>query len=122
MHVELDRAFRGVEANSPQAAHHHVNGKPQEPELRELPPEVAAVLMIVGLLGMVLPGPTGTPLFLAGASAFVPGLFQPIERWTRRRFPTVYRHGREQLDRFLDDMEHRYPTNSLARKALQAQR
>jgi hypothetical protein len=105
MHVEQDRQARRTRP---------VNGAPHEPELRELPPEVAAVLMIVGLLGIILPGPTGTPLFLAGASAFVPGLFQPVERWTRRRFPNIYRAGRAQLDRFLDDLERRYPTNSLA--------
>lgn len=72
------------------------------------------MLMIIGLLGIILPGPTGAPLFLAGASAFVPGLFQPMERWARKRFPTLYHHGRGQLDRFLDDLERRYPTNSLA--------
>lgn len=103
--------------------HQHANGrhaKPstndtaQEPELRELPPEVAVMLMVIGILGIILPGPTGTPLFVAGASAFAPGLCRPMERWFRKRFPMIYREGRGQLDRFLDDLDRRYPTNSLA--------
>jgi hypothetical protein len=34
--------------------------------IRRLPPEVGAVLITVGVAGVILPGPVGMPLLLAG--------------------------------------------------------
>jgi hypothetical protein len=80
--------------------------------LRKLPPEVGVVLMGAGLLGVILPGPVGTPLVLAGGLVLVPGAFQNAERWIARKFPAMHRAGMKYVDRFLDDFERRYPPQS----------
>ncbi|MFN0053386.1 MAG: hypothetical protein ACKV0T_14475 [Planctomycetales bacterium] len=77
--------------------------------IRQLPPEVGAVLMGVGLLGVILPGPFGTPLILAGGLVLVPGTFGKMERWVQKRFPRMHRSGMKYVDRFIDDFEKRYP-------------
>jgi hypothetical protein len=79
--------------------------------LRKLPPEVGVVLMGVGVLGVMLPGPMGTPLVLAGGLVLVPGAFHGTERWVARKFPSMHRAGMKYVDRFLDDFERRYPPN-----------
>jgi hypothetical protein len=77
--------------------------------LRLLPREVGAVLLGFGVAGLVLPGPFGTPLILAGGLVLAPRLFHRTERWFERRFPNAHRAGRRHVDRFLDDFERRYP-------------
>lgn len=79
--------------------------------LRKLPPEVGVVLMGVGILGVMLPGPMGTPLVLAGGLVLVPRAFHGTERWVARKFPAMHRAGMKYVDRFLDDFERRYPSN-----------
>jgi hypothetical protein len=32
-----------------------------------------------------------------------------VEGWFRRRFPSIHRKGRGQIERFLSDLERRYP-------------
>jgi hypothetical protein len=77
--------------------------------LRLLPREVGAVLLGFGVAGLILPGPFGTPLLLAGGLVLAPRLFHRTERWFERRFPNAHREGRRHVDRFLDDFERRYP-------------
>ncbi len=45
--------------------------------LRRLPPEVGAVLLSVGVAGLILPGPFGTPFLLAGGVDPGPAIFLP---------------------------------------------
>ena len=77
--------------------------------LRLLPPEVGAVLMTVGVAGLILPGPWGTPFILAGGLVLAPRYFHRAELWMQRRFPTMHKSGRHHVDRFIDDFEKRYP-------------
>lgn len=77
--------------------------------IRRLPPEVGAVLITVGVAGIILPGPVGTPLLLAGGLALMPSVFGRLERWVERRYPTLHGHGMRHVDRFIDDLEKRFP-------------
>jgi len=77
--------------------------------IRRLPPEVGAVLMTVGVAGIVLPGPVGTPLLLAGGLVLMPGIFDKFERWVGKRYPKLHGHGMKYVDRFIDDFERRFP-------------
>jgi len=77
--------------------------------LRLLPPEVGAVLVTVGIGGLILPGPFGTPFILAGGLVLAPRYFHRAEQWVQKKFPNAHRAGRRRLDRFIDDFEKRYP-------------
>jgi hypothetical protein len=78
-------------------------------KLRRLPPEVGTVLVGVGVLGMILPGLVGTPILIAGAVVLVPTVFDKCDRWTQKRFPQSHRIGMRYVERFIDDLEKRYP-------------
>jgi hypothetical protein len=77
--------------------------------LRRLPPEVGAVLLAVGVVGVLVPGPVGTPLLLAGGLALMPGVFGRFERWVERKYPAMHNEGMKHVGRFVDDLEKRYP-------------
>jgi hypothetical protein len=77
--------------------------------IRRLPPEVGAVLIAVGVVGVILPGPIGAPFLLAGGLVLVPGFFGRFERWFERRMPTLHWAGMRNVDRFLDNFEKRFP-------------
>jgi hypothetical protein len=81
-----------------------------ESKLKTLPPEVGALLVAIGVAGILLPGPVGSPFLIAGGVALWPGLFGRIETWYRHRFPRSHRHGMVVIERFIADMEKRYPT------------
>jgi hypothetical protein len=67
------------------------------------------MLLSVGALGFVLPGVMGTPAIIAGGLVLWPRTFGGVEGWLRRRHPGLYHRGMQQLGRFLDDLEQRYP-------------
>jgi hypothetical protein len=77
--------------------------------IKELPREVGVMLVSVGVLGFVLPGIMGTPALVAGGLVLWPGAFGAMDQWLRRRNPVLYDRGMQQLGRFLDDFESRYP-------------
>ena len=77
--------------------------------LGHLPPEMATLLMIAGAAGVVLPGPVGTPLLIAGCVMMWPKTFRPIELWFSRRFPKFHREGVVQIKEFVADLKLRFP-------------
>jgi hypothetical protein len=77
--------------------------------LEKLPPEIGALLIVVGVAGILLPGPVGTPFLVAGGIAFWPSAFQKTEDWLQRVAPGLYDEGMRQMERFLADLERRYP-------------
>jgi hypothetical protein len=77
--------------------------------IKDLPKEVGVLLVSVGVLGWVLPGMAGTPALLAGGLVLWPGAFGKLEGWFQCRYPKLYDQGIQQIDRYLDDMDRRYP-------------
>jgi hypothetical protein len=78
--------------------------------LLEMPREVGWLMVSIGVMGVALPGIVGTPALLAGGLMLWPKGFRAVNAWVRRRFPKTHEHGVEQLIRYLDDMERRYPS------------
>jgi hypothetical protein len=77
--------------------------------IKDLPKEVGVMLVSIGALGVILPGVMGTPAIIAGGLVLWPGTFGSVQEWLRRRNPGLYHRGMQQLGRFLDDLERRYP-------------
>ena len=80
--------------------------------IRDLPPEIAVLLISVGCLGFVLPGVVGTPAIVAGGLVLWPSKFARVEAWFEKQFPKIHHKSMEQMNRFLDDLERRYPTRT----------
>lgn len=77
--------------------------------LRELPREVGTMLVSVGVLGFVLPGMMGTPALIAGGLVLWPKAFSRVDNWFQRRYPALHQQGMQQVCRYLDDLERRFP-------------
>jgi hypothetical protein len=77
--------------------------------LKKLPPEIGALLIIVGTAGILLPGPVGTPFLVAGGLALWPSGFRRVEGWLQRLAPRMFEVGVGQIEHFLADLERRYP-------------
>jgi hypothetical protein len=73
-----------------------------------LPKDLGVMLVSAGLIGFVLPGP-GAPALVAGGLILWPKGFGKVERWVRKRFPEAHRKGMGHVNRFLTDLERRYP-------------
>jgi hypothetical protein len=80
--------------------------------LGRLPPEIGMLLIISGIAGVLLPGPVGTPLLIAGGVTLWPKTFEPIERWFSQRFPSVHQEGVFQIKEFISDLQKRFPDKS----------
>jgi hypothetical protein len=89
-------------------------GQPEEAEaavrrLEELPRELGVLLASVGIFGFVLPGIAGTPALIAGGLVLWPKTFGKVEGWFSHRFPVAHRASMQQIGRFLDDLDRRFP-------------
>lgn len=82
--------------------------------LLDMPREVGWLMVSIGVMGVALPGIVGTPALLAGGLMLWPKGFRAVNSWVRKRFPKTHEHGVEQMIRYLDDMERRYPTQKQA--------
>ena len=78
--------------------------------LHALPKELGVLLLIVGVSGLLLPGPVGSPFLLMGGVILWPRAFDRLEGKFQRRFPKAHRQSMKQLRRFIDDLERRYPS------------
>jgi Putative transmembrane protein (PGPGW) len=79
-----------------------------------LPKELGVMLVSAGVIGVVLPGP-GAPALVAGGLILWPEAFGKAERWFRKRFPQTHRQGMGHVNRFLTDLERRYPGSTRPR-------
>jgi hypothetical protein len=77
-------------------------------KIKELPKELGVMLLTAGIVGFILPGP-GTPAIIAGGLVLWPEAFGKIESWLERSHPQVHKQGVRQINRFLNDLEKRYP-------------
>jgi hypothetical protein len=78
--------------------------------LEKLPKEIAILLIVAGIGGLLLPGPVGTPFLILGGVTLCPTTFQKLDHWFGRRFPETHKQGMRQVRRFVNDLERRYPT------------
>ncbi|HKI20539.1 MAG TPA: hypothetical protein VKA15_21805 [Isosphaeraceae bacterium] len=92
---------------------HGSSGDPSAPlRLEQIPKAVGVLLLAAGMVTGMLPPPPGPfdiSLMLAGGVTLWPRGLQTVEGWSRRRFPKAHRAGMSFLERFLDDLERRYP-------------
>jgi hypothetical protein len=89
---------------------HHVQKVSHRDDLiGTLPKEVGVLLVIVGIGGIMLPGPVGSPFLLLGAVTLWPRAFGKLEAAFRNRFPGLHQEGMRQVKRFLVDLDRRYP-------------
>jgi hypothetical protein len=79
-------------------------------KIKHLPTPVGVLLVGLGVAGLVLPGPMGTPLIVAGGLVLAPRTFNKVERYFERRFPRFHKTGLSIVERFVNDLEKRYPS------------
>jgi len=84
-------------------------GQQSSEMLGQLPKEMASLLILAGIAGVVLPGPVGTPMLLAGCVMMWPKTFRPLEMWFSRRFPRFHQEGVLQIKEFVSDLKARFP-------------
>jgi hypothetical protein len=80
--------------------------------IEQMPREIGVLLLATGMVTGMLPPPPGPfdlSLILAGGVALWPRGFRTLRGWTQRRFPRAHHAGMSFLNRFLEDLERRYP-------------
>jgi hypothetical protein len=80
--------------------------------IEALPKEAGVFLLLIGVGGLLLPGPIGTPFIVLSAVVFFPKLFRKVDQQIVKRFPESHRQGMKQVNRFVSDLERRYPTRA----------
>lgn len=81
-------------------------------KLDQLPPEIGVMLVMMGVVGILLPGPVGSPFLIAGGVSLWPRAFGKLDRWYGRRFPKSHQSAMRMIARFVTDLEKRYPQSS----------
>ena len=79
--------------------------------IKNLPKELGVMLITAGIVGFILPGP-GTPAIIAGGLVLWPRAFGKLESWLQQAHPKVHREGIKHINRFLSDLQKRYPNSS----------
>jgi hypothetical protein len=51
----------------------------------------------------------GTPAMIAGGLVLWPKAFSKVENWFERKFPMIHKQSLYQINRYLNDLETRYP-------------
>ena len=97
------------QATTSAGSKHCSDDDPIYARFRKLPPEVGAVMLGAGAVGLVLPGPIGAPLLIAGGLVLMPKTFSKLGNCVHRRFPRAFEAGMKYVDRFVDDFERRFP-------------
>jgi hypothetical protein len=97
-----------------QLAGPNIDGADDLELIKALPKEVGFLLLVMGVGGLLLPGPVGTPFVLMGGVVLWPRVFEKLEMRFQRRFPRLHRRSMRQLKRFVDDLERRYPSRPAA--------
>ena len=70
---------------------------------------VGWLLISAGIIGIIVPGVLGTPFLIMGALVLWPGNHKRVERWRQGHSPKVFHGAMKQINRFLNDLEKRYP-------------
>jgi len=84
----------------------------EDSPVESLPKEAGLFLLMIGVGGILLPGPIGTPFIVLSAVVLFPNLFRKVDAQILKRFPKSHRQGMKQVKRFVSDLERRYPSCS----------
>jgi hypothetical protein len=84
------------------------NGQADKPNQR-VPKELGILLVVGGIWGLLLPGPVGTPFLILGGVILWPAAFNRVENCFQKRLPRTHKLGMAQINRFVTDLERRYP-------------
>jgi hypothetical protein len=76
-----------------------------------LPKDVGWLLITAGIVGVILPGVPGMPFLVLGGLVLTPGTKKRTERWLNGHSPKLLKGSARQINRFLDDLEKRYPSS-----------
>jgi hypothetical protein len=112
--VERIAVITDIEAREPLSE--PSQGERELRRIEDLPKEVGAMLVTVGVLGVVMPGMAGGPALLAGGLVLWPRTFGRLETWFARRYPSLHERGMQQVGRYLNDLERRFPATERDRK------
>ncbi len=88
--------------------------------IERLPTEVGVLLLTAGIVTGMLPPPPGPfdlTIIVSGGVVLWPRGFRAIEGWAGRHFPKAHLAGMRFLDRYLDDLERRYPDSTGCRSS-----
>ena len=77
--------------------------------IEKLPRDMGWLLFTAGVVGMVMPGVLGTPFLVLGGLMLWPWTNRRAERWLAGHSPKAFKGSMRQINRFLDDLEKRYP-------------
>lgn len=77
--------------------------------IQKLPHDIGWLLVTAGVVGVVMPGVLGVPFLVLGGLILMPGTNRRAERWLTGHSPKVFKGSVRQVNRFLDDLERRYP-------------
>ena len=77
--------------------------------LETLPKELGVLLVVAGIGGVLLPGPVGAPFLVVGGVILWPAAFKRVDRCFQKRLPRMHEAGMKQMQRFISDLERRYP-------------
>ena len=80
--------------------------------VEKLPRDVGWLLITAGLVGVVVPGVLGVPFLVLGGLVLMPLTSQRAEHWLSGHSPKMFKGSVRQINRFLDDLERRYPRRS----------
>jgi hypothetical protein len=77
--------------------------------IRKLPKDVGWLLFMAGVFGLLVPGVIGTPFLVLGSFMIWPPSKGKAEQWLSGQSPKAFKGSMKQINRFLDDLERRYP-------------
>ena len=80
--------------------------------IQKLPHDIGWLLVTAGVVGVVMPGVLGVPFLALGGLILLPGTNRRAERWLTGHSPRIFKGSIRQINRFLDDLERRYPRSS----------
>lgn len=85
--------------------------------VKQLPHDVGWLLFTAGVVGMIMPGVLGTPFLILGGLMLWPRTSERAEHWLAGGHASgTFKGSARQINRFLDDLERRYPKPAQAKK------
>jgi hypothetical protein len=78
--------------------------------IERLPRDVGWLLITAGLVGVIVPGVLGVPFLVLGGLVVMPLTSRRAERWLGGHTPKMFKGSVRQINRFLDDLDRRYPS------------